>query len=199
MSLPKLCSLQNADNKKYRCNHATKLESGYESPQCLFELLPYGDETYAIKNVENGELYQNHLRSLASSVKGDGQLWTIVPDAQVKGTFTIQNVENVECMTSHAGQLHRGKPGADERWIIESRCEAKPDLKASFYGFLKNRSNNEYRCNHASQLRDKPVVPNCLTKFIEYDDGTVAIQNQGNYEFFQDSIRTMTDRVTSDA
>ncbi|CAM3222909.1 hypothetical protein [Vibrio neptunius] len=199
MSLPKLCSLQNVNNKKYRCNHATKLASDYKPPQCLFELLPYGNETYAIKNVDNGEFYQNHIRSLASSVKGDGQLWTIVPDAEAEGTFTIQNVENGEYMTSHAGQLHKGTPGANERWVIEAREEAKPDLKASFYGFLKNQSNSEYRCNHAAQLKDKPVVPNCLTKFIQYDDGTVAIQNQDNYEFFQSSIVTMADRVTSNA
>lgn len=199
MSLPKLCSLQNANNKKYRCNHATKLASDYKPPQCLFELLPYGNETYAIKNVDNGEFYQNHIRSLASSVKGDGQLWTIVAATEAEGTFTIQNVENGEYMTSHAGQLHKGTPGASEHWVIESRGEAKPDFKASFYGFLKNQSNNEYRCNHASQLKDEPVVPNCLTKFIPYDDGTVAIQNQDNYEFFQSSILTMADRVTSDA
>lgn len=197
MRLPKLCSLQNVQNEKYRCNHATKLESHYESPQSLFELLPHGDDTYAIKNVDNGEFYQCHITSLVSNVEGDCQLWKILPDAENVNAYTIQNVGNGKYMTSSASKLHEGRPGKSEQWVIEARGEAQQDLGQSFYGFLKNKNNGKYRCNQASKLKSTPSIPDCLTKFIKYDDGSYGIQNQDNYEFFQSSIMSMSKRVTS--
>jgi hypothetical protein len=66
------------------------------------------------------------------------------------------------------------------------------------YGSLQNRANEEYRCNHATKLREDYSSPDCLMNFQHQDDGSYAIKNVKNNEYFDCSITTMSDRVSGD-
>lgn len=118
VQIPTYGSLQNKENGEYRCNHAKQLESSYKSPECLLNFQPQGDNTYAIKNVDNNQYYGSSIGSMSNKVEGDSQKWRLlwINDEQ----FYVQNVKNNEFMTKHASQLS-SSAGKDEIWIITER------------------------------------------------------------------------------
>ena len=118
MSVPSYGSLQNQSNGEYRCNHATKLESTYSSPDCLINFILQGDGTYGIKNVANNQYYQCHITTMVDSITGSCQQWRLL---LISGNqYYVQNVANDEYMSSSASQL--SKPaGKNEVWSIEAR------------------------------------------------------------------------------
>ncbi len=63
------------------------------------------------------------------------------------------------------------------------------------YGSLQNKSNGEYRCNHATQLESNYSSPSCLINFIDQGNGTYAIKNVQNNQYYQCHITTMVDKV----
>lgn len=58
-------------------------------------------------------------------------------------------------------------------------------------GSLMNQSNGEYRCNKATKLVSPYDSEICLMNYIVQSDGTYAIQNVKNSEYFDSSITTM--------
>ncbi|MFW7524953.1 hypothetical protein ACODM8_12525 [Vibrio ostreicida] len=197
MTMPVFCSLENVKNNQFRCHRATKFESGYASPKCLFRLLPQGGHIYAIQSVDTGQFYQSHISRMVDFVDGDDQLWDILPIPGQTHIYTIRNLGNNQYMTQKASQLHSGMPSESEHWIVESRDDLGQKLGDSFYGFLKNDETAEYRSELATQMEKTPQIPHCLMKFIRFSDGTFAIQNQSNYEFYQNHITSMAKDVTS--
>lgn len=63
------------------------------------------------------------------------------------------------------------------------------------YGSLKNKTNSEYRNNHAKQMQNEYKAPEALFNFINQQDGTYAIKNMKNDKYFQCHIGSMTDKV----
>lgn len=63
------------------------------------------------------------------------------------------------------------------------------------YGSLQNNSNQEYRCKHATKLKSTYDQGTCLMKYIKQSDGTYAIQNVDNSQYFDSSITTMSGSV----
>jgi len=120
MSIPTYGSLQNQSNGEYRNNHATQLQSNYESPECLINFQKQANGNYGIKNVDNNQYYQCHITTMVDSIEGDCQLWRLLPLSDVENGYYVQNVENGEFMTKHASQLS-GNAGKDEIWIIVER------------------------------------------------------------------------------
>jgi hypothetical protein len=118
MAIPSYGSLQNKSNGEYRCNHATKLESSYSSPDCLINFIPQSNGTYAIKNVANNQYYQCNITTMVDEVSGPCQQWYLL--AISGNEYYVQNSANNEYMTSHASQLSKSS-GADEVWIIVAR------------------------------------------------------------------------------
>lgn len=114
-TLPEYGSLQNVQNGKFRCNHASQLEDCYKGRTCLMRFVPYGSGVYAIQNMENGQYFQSSIRTMADCVVSNEQKWLIVA---VNGHYTVQNLKNSEYMTSSAGSLS-AKVGPDEYWDIE--------------------------------------------------------------------------------
>lgn len=118
MSIPSYGSLQNQSNGEYRCNHATKLQSSFSSPDCLINFIPQSNGTYALKNVANNQYYQCHITTMVDKVSGSCQQWRLL---LISGNqYYVQNVENNEYMTSHASQLSSSS-GPNEVWIIEAQ------------------------------------------------------------------------------
>lgn len=117
MSVPTYGSLQNQSNGEYRCNHATKLESSYSSPDCLINFQLQSNGTYGIKNVGNNEYYDCSITSMNKTIDGDCQTWRLIPLGDVTNGYYVQNVENNEFMTSSASQLS-SSAGSKEIWII---------------------------------------------------------------------------------
>ncbi len=111
-------SLQNNSNQEYRCNEATKLQSQFASPSCLMNFQLQSDGTFGILDVQNNEYFQSSIRTMVSSIDGDGQKWRLIPYANSTTQYYVQNVQNSEYMTSSAGSLHSGTPGASEIWNI---------------------------------------------------------------------------------
>ncbi|ASS48025.1 MAG: hypothetical protein A3D31_00960 [Candidatus Fluviicola riflensis] len=186
----------NNENGEYRCNHAKSLRDNYSSPDCLMQLIPSGEDLYAIRNEANGEFFQDTIGSMSSQVSSDAQLWYIKPYGGTKNAYTIQNAKNEKYMTRKASQLHKGTPGKDEVWIIENRQEViTEDLANSYYGSLQNNENGEYRTDRATHLSKTMEIPTRLFKMIKLTNGHYAIQNQGNYEFFQSSISIMATNI----
>ena len=66
------------------------------------------------------------------------------------------------------------------------------------YGSLQNNSNQEYRCNKATKLESTYSSPDCLINFQPQSNGSFAIKNVGNNQYYQCNIRTMVDTVTDD-
>jgi hypothetical protein len=64
--------------------------------------------------------------------------------------------------------------------------------------YLKNKSNNKYRNDHATQMQDTYKSPDCTFIFESYGDNTYAIRNTKNNKYFDDSITTMSDTVDGD-
>ena len=120
MSMPAYVSLKNQANNEYRNNHATKKQSNYESPECLFNLIFQGDGSYAIKNVKNDEYFDCSITSMAKSVTGDCQKWKFLAIPTVQDGYYIQNVQNREYMTRKASQLSKNA-GNDEIYIVQQR------------------------------------------------------------------------------
>ena len=67
------------------------------------------------------------------------------------------------------------------------------------YGSLQNKSNGEYRCNHATKLKSTYDQKTCLMKYIKQSNGTYAIQNVDNGEYFDSSITSMSGSVDGDS
>ena len=67
------------------------------------------------------------------------------------------------------------------------------------YGSLQNNYNSEYRCNHATQLKKNWDQSTCLMHYVEQSDGSYAIQNVHNNQYFDSSITTMSDSVSGDS
>lgn len=122
MSMPEYVSLQNKSNGEYRNNHATQMQSNYQSPQCLFrlELQSGGNNYYGIKNCQNKEYFQCNITSMSPSIEGSCQLWTFEPVANVLNGYYIKNVKNGQYMCNHATQLSKN-PGENEVYIIVSQ------------------------------------------------------------------------------
>lgn len=120
MSMPPYVSLKNKANNEYRNNHATKMQSNYESPACLFNLVDQGNGSYAIKNVKNDEYFDCSITSMAKSVDGDCQRWQFMPIPTEVNGYYIQNIENRQYMTKKASQLSKNA-GNDEIYIVEPR------------------------------------------------------------------------------
>jgi len=120
MSLPAYASLKNKANNEYRNNHATKMQNNYDSPECLFNLVPQSDGSYAIKNVKNDEYFDCSITSMDDSVVDDCQRWQLMPIPTVTNGYYIQNMKNKEYMTKKASQLSKNA-GNDEVYIVEQR------------------------------------------------------------------------------
>jgi hypothetical protein len=120
MSMPPYVSLKNKANNEYRNNHATKMQSDYESPACLFNLVDQGNGTYGIKNVKNDEYFDCSITSMSGSIEGDCQLWQFMSIPTVENGYYIQNIENRQYMTKKASQLSKNA-GNDEIYIVEAR------------------------------------------------------------------------------
>ena len=120
MSMPAYVSLQNQANGEYRNNHATKMQSKYESPECLFNLVSEGNGTYAIKNVKNGEFFDCTITSMSKTVDGNCQKWQFLAIPSIANGYYIQNMENKQYMTKHASQLSKNA-GNDEVYIVVER------------------------------------------------------------------------------
>lgn len=115
MAIPSYGSLQNKSNSEYRCNHATKLEATYSSPNCLINFIDQGNGTYAIKNVGNNQYYQCNITTMVDEVTGPCQQWRLL---SISGNeYYVQNVSNNEYMTSSASKLSSSS-GPDQIWII---------------------------------------------------------------------------------
>ena len=119
LGVPPIGSLQNLSNGGFRTDAAQSLDSNY-NPSCKLAFIPYGNNIYAIENLNNNGYYQDSIGSLASSVDGDGQKWNIIPSGTGPNEYYIQNVSNDGYMTSSASQLS-DNAGYDEIWIIEAR------------------------------------------------------------------------------
>ncbi|MFA8300888.1 MAG: hypothetical protein ACEPOV_12045 [Hyphomicrobiales bacterium] len=197
MNLPKLGSLQNLSNKEYRCSEASKLKKEYSSPACLFKLEMVKPGLYSIMNMKNQKYFQNTIKTMASAVKSDKQLWRFID--QGNGNCAIQNVYNNEYMTKHASQLS-SKIGGAELWRVADREDKSlyPVYEESFYGGLKNKKTSEYRNDHAKQMSSSFKIPNCLYKMIKLGNGNYLLQNQDNYEYLQSSIGSMAKIFNSD-
>lgn len=63
------------------------------------------------------------------------------------------------------------------------------------YGSLKNRANGEYRNNHATKMQENYESPDCLFNFVPQSNGTYAIKNVKNDQYFQCHITTMVSSV----
>jgi hypothetical protein len=120
MSMPSYVSLKNNANQEYRNNHATKMQSKYESPECLFNLVDQGNGSYGIKNVKNDEYFQCHITTMVSSVTSDCQRWQFLAIPTIANGYYIQNLDNKEYMTKKASQLSKNA-GDDEVYIVEPR------------------------------------------------------------------------------
>ena len=120
MSMPAYVSLQNNANQEYRNNHATKMQSDYESPSCLFNLIPQDGGSYAIKNVDNGEYFDCSIKSMSKNVDGDCQRWQFMSIPTIQNGYYIQNMENDQYMTEKASQLSKNA-GSDEVYIVVER------------------------------------------------------------------------------
>lgn len=66
------------------------------------------------------------------------------------------------------------------------------------FGSLKNKSNQEFRCQHAKSLEKQYSSPSCLMHFEQQIDGTWGIKCIGNGEYFQCSIGTMKEKIEGD-
>jgi hypothetical protein len=118
--MPAYVSLKNQANNEYRNNHATKMQSSFESPECLFNLISQGDGSYAIKNVKNDEYFDCSITSMAGSVSGNCQRWQFMPIPTVQDGYYIQNIENRQYMTKKASQLSKNA-GNDEIYIVQQQ------------------------------------------------------------------------------
>jgi hypothetical protein len=118
--MPAYVSLKNQANNEYRNNHATKMQSNFESPECLFNLISQGDGSYAIKNVKNDEYFDCSITSMAKSVDGNCQRWQFMPIPTVADGYYIQNIENRQYMTKKASQLSKNA-GDDEIYIVQEQ------------------------------------------------------------------------------
>jgi hypothetical protein len=65
----------------------------------------------------------------------------------------------------------------------------------SFFGFLKNDSNSEYRCNKATRLQTSLTSPSCLMNFQLQSDGSFGILSVQNNQYFQENIGKMIDFI----
>jgi hypothetical protein len=114
-SVPTYGSLQNNSNSEYRCNHATKLQSTYSSPNCLINFQPQSNGTFGIKNVGNNQYYQCNITTMVDTISDDCQTWRLL---WISGNqYYVQNVKNGQFMTSSASQLS-SSAGANEVWNI---------------------------------------------------------------------------------
>lgn len=122
-TLSQLASLQNVSNGKYRCHSAGSLQTAYTSPGCLFQLigkgLADGVDSYAIKNIQNNEYFNDRITSMTATADTKNQHWKFVKLPNT--TYTIQNAGNGGYMTSKAGSLHHGTPGHEQEWSVDSR------------------------------------------------------------------------------
>lgn len=194
MSLPTYCSLQNKENKEYRCNEASKLKDDYSAPSCLFKLIKQEENVYAIQNQKNDKFFQHSISKMASTADSNGEYWKILPVSGYENVYTIQNMKNKEYMTHKASKLHDGSPGKGEYWIIEDRGTSV-DLEESFYCTWQNKENHEYRGHEAKHLKEDPDIPEALFKMIKLGNGNYAMQSQGNYEFYQCHITSLASQV----
>ena len=120
MAMPAFVSLKNQANNEYRNSHATKMQSTYESPDCLFNLIDETGGKYAIKNVKNDEYFDCSITSMSGTVNDDCQKWQFLEIPTIKDGYYIQNMKNKEYMTKKASQLSKNA-GDDEVYIIEPR------------------------------------------------------------------------------
>ena len=120
MSMPAYVSLKNQANDKYRNNHATKMQDNYDSPECLFNLVPQSNGSYGIKNVDNDQYFQCNITSMADSISSDCQRWQFLPIPTITNGFYIQNLENLQYLTKKASQLSKNAR-SDEVYIIEEK------------------------------------------------------------------------------
>ena len=63
------------------------------------------------------------------------------------------------------------------------------------YVSLQNNENQEYRNNHAKKMQDKYESPSCLFNLISQGDGSYAIKNVKNDEYFDCTITSMDDKI----
>ena len=135
-TIPELASLQNClDGEKggYRCREARTLRSPkeYSLPDCEFQLVKKGIDTYSIRSIANNEYFNSSIGTMAPTDDSAHQHWKILQVAQ-PNIYTIQNVWNHGYMTAKAGHLHDVKsgeqPGVSEHWYIESLV---PDASTS--------------------------------------------------------------------
>lgn len=120
MSMPPYVSLKNQANNKYRNDHAKQMQKDYESPACLFNLIPQGDGSHAIKNVKNDKYFDCTISTMADKVEGKCQQWQFLKIPTIENGYYIQNMKNQECMTKKASQLSRNA-GNDEVYIVVER------------------------------------------------------------------------------
>lgn len=64
---------------------------------------------------------------------------------------------------------------------------------------LKNRSNGEYRTDHATKMREDYKYPDCTFRFEQQEQQDVfAIKNLKNQEYFDCTISSMSDEINDD-
>ena len=66
------------------------------------------------------------------------------------------------------------------------------------YVSLKNRTNSEYRNNHASKMQKNYVSPQCCFKLVDQGNGSYGIKNEDNHKYLQCNITTMSDEIKGD-
>jgi len=159
--IPELASLQNKANDGYRCRNATELrkQEEYTLPDCEFQFVKKGIDTYSIRSIANNEYFNAPIDKMTPTDESTAQHWKIVQVAP-PNIYTIQNVANDHYMTAAAGSLHTVKPGDQprdsEHWSIES--------------LVPNASISSWMTENWKLIGDQPLDRVCLPG--SHDSGT---------------------------
>lgn len=108
-TLPELASLQNClggQKGGYRCSDARTLRPAISLPDCEFQLVPRGIDTYSIRSVVNNDYLGSSKGTITMASKdGDAsRLWKIA-QAETPDIYTIRNVADGGYMSDQADKL----------------------------------------------------------------------------------------------